>query len=78
MAFFRQFIAPLFIVLIFVLALAATSARIFLPDGLSGPAPVEEVAPPSNSTGIVVPPTVSELPPSLSIWVNGATDELAL
>lgn len=35
---FRQYIAPALIVLVFLLAFLATSARIFLPDGLSGPA----------------------------------------
>ncbi|MDY6939798.1 MAG: hypothetical protein SWY16_19365 [Cyanobacteriota bacterium] len=49
MAFFRQFVAPALIVLVFLLALVATSARIFLPEGLSAPAPVEEFAPPEKS-----------------------------
>jgi hypothetical protein len=79
MAFVRQFLVPVFILLIFVLALVTTSARIFLPDGLSAPASMEEVAPPekSASVGVLMPSTVSELPPSLSIWVNGVSDELA-
>ncbi|MEL6604455.1 MAG: hypothetical protein AAFP20_14655 [Cyanobacteria bacterium J06614_10] len=42
MGFFRQYIAPLFIVLIFGLALLATSARIFLPSDMMAPAPIEE------------------------------------
>lgn len=78
MAFLRQFVAPVFILLIFLVALAATSARIFLPNDLSSPAPVEEIAPSQNSAQVLMPQTVSELPPSLSIWVNGASDELAL
>ncbi|MEL6350513.1 MAG: hypothetical protein AAFR58_01985 [Cyanobacteria bacterium J06627_28] len=41
MGFFRQYIAPLFIVLIFALALLATSARIFLPSDMMAPAPIE-------------------------------------
>ncbi|MBW4652183.1 MAG: hypothetical protein KME20_03890 [Kaiparowitsia implicata GSE-PSE-MK54-09C] len=41
MAFFRQYIAPLFVVLIFALALIAVSARIFLPEDMAAPAPVE-------------------------------------
>jgi len=41
MAFFRQYIAPLFIVLIFLLAMVAVSARIFLPSDLAAPAPIE-------------------------------------
>jgi len=42
MGFFRQYIAPLFIVLIFGLALLATSARIFLPSDMMAPAPMTE------------------------------------
>ncbi|MGB0560449.1 MAG: hypothetical protein ACPGVO_01420 [Spirulinaceae cyanobacterium] len=41
-AFFRQFIAPLFVVLIFIVALVAVSARIFLPGDLQAPAPVSD------------------------------------
>lgn len=78
MAFLRQIVAPALILLIFLVALAATSARIFLPNDLSSPAPVEEVTPSSPSASVFMPSTVSELPPSLSIWVNGASDELAL
>lgn len=40
MAFFRQYIAPLLVVLIFGLALVAVSARIFLPADMVAPAPV--------------------------------------
>jgi hypothetical protein len=43
MAFFRQYIAPLFVVLIFLLALVAVSARIFLPSDLAAPAPIEDM-----------------------------------
>ncbi len=42
MGFFRQYIAPLFIVLIFAVALVAVSARIFLPSDMMAPAPIEE------------------------------------
>ena len=42
MSFFRQYIAPLFIVLIFAVALLAVSARIFLPSDMMAPAPIEE------------------------------------
>ncbi|MEB3232324.1 MAG: hypothetical protein VKJ64_15045 [Leptolyngbyaceae bacterium] len=42
MAFFRQYIAPIFIVLIFLVAMVAVSARIFLPDDLAAPAPIED------------------------------------
>lgn len=57
MAFFRQYIAPLLVVVVFLLALVATSARIFLPSDMAGPAPIEEIAPtgqavPSNGDGL--------------------------
>lgn len=42
MGFFRQYIAPLFIVLIFAVALLAVSARIFLPSDMMAPAPINE------------------------------------
>ncbi|MBO9997521.1 MAG: hypothetical protein J7641_00715 [Cyanobacteria bacterium SID2] len=38
---FRQIIAPILIVVVFLLALVATSARIFLPEGLSAPVSIE-------------------------------------
>lgn len=42
MAFFRSYIAPLLIVLVFGVALLATSARIFLPSDMLAPAPIED------------------------------------
>lgn len=42
MGFFRQYIAPLFIFLIFAVALLAVSVRIFLPSDMMAPAPIEE------------------------------------
>ncbi len=44
MTFFRQYIAPFFIVLIFLVALLAVSARIFLPADMAQPAPTEDMA----------------------------------
>lgn len=41
MAIFRQFIAPFLIVLVFVVALVAVGARIFLPSDMAAPAPIE-------------------------------------
>ncbi len=55
MAFFRQYIAPLIVVLIFGLALIATSARIFLPNEMAAPAPIEEVTPTSNAVSLTSP-----------------------
>jgi hypothetical protein len=43
MNIFRQYIAPLIAVIIFFIALVATSARIFLPSDMLAPAPVDGV-----------------------------------
>ncbi|WP_299402080.1 hypothetical protein [Acaryochloris sp. IP29b_bin.148] len=59
MTFFRQNIAPFLIVLIFVMALVAVSARIFLPDDMAQPAPMEEVS------ACMAP---NELEPSLNVF----------
>ena len=40
MSFFRQYIAPALVVIIFLLALIVVSARIFLPADMAAPAPV--------------------------------------
>jgi hypothetical protein len=40
MTFIRQNLAPAAIVLVFLLALAAVSARIILPSDMSAPAPI--------------------------------------
>ena len=42
MAIFRQYIAPLIVVLIFFISLVAVSARIFLPQDMAAPAPLED------------------------------------
>ncbi|NJM75179.1 MAG: hypothetical protein HC852_04580 [Acaryochloridaceae cyanobacterium RU_4_10] len=47
MTFFRQNIAPLLIVLMFLVALVAVSARAFLPSDMAQPAPVEGLQPQS-------------------------------
>lgn len=44
MTFFRSYIAPLLIVLTFVVAMVAVSARIFLPSDMMAPAPIEPTA----------------------------------
>jgi len=43
MAFFREYVTPFLILLVFLVALAAVSARIFLPSDMAAPAPIEEV-----------------------------------
>ena len=50
MTFFRQYIFPVFIVLIFALALVAVSARIFLPSDMAAPAPIEDINLAADST----------------------------
>lgn len=77
MAFFRQYIAPLFIVLVFLVALLAVSSRIFLPSDMAAPAPVEQANPPQNAQAAEVE-TVADLPPSLSALIRGLPDDPAL
>lgn len=61
MAIFRQYIAPFIVVLVFLVALVAVSARIFLPSDMAAPAPIEEVPPQraQTSTGLQLPFQVS-------------------
>ncbi|WP_088891782.1 hypothetical protein [Leptolyngbya ohadii] len=80
MAIFRQYIAPLIVVFIFFVALVAVSARIFLPEDLAAPAPIEEVRPEGTAvtktsdatmTAPVIGHGVADLPPSLETLVHG-------
>jgi hypothetical protein len=41
MPFFRQFVAPLLIFLMFLLALVVVSSRAFLSEDMAAPAPIE-------------------------------------
>jgi hypothetical protein len=43
MAIFRQYVAPFLVLLVFLVALLAVSARIFLPSDMAAPAPIEDV-----------------------------------
>lgn len=65
MSFFRSYIAPLLIVLIFAVAMLAVSARIFLPSDMMAPAPIEEpvslVRPIPTLQADIVMPELSEL-----------------
>jgi hypothetical protein len=45
MAILRQYIAPFIALLVFLIALVAVSARIFLPGDMAAPAPIEEPIP---------------------------------
>jgi hypothetical protein len=51
MTFFRQYIAPLLIVLIFVFALVVVSVRSFLPADMLAPAPMVLCPPSLSSSG---------------------------
>jgi hypothetical protein len=75
MAFFRQYIAPLFIFLIFFVALAAVSARIFLPSDMAAPAPVGISLPKASVPNAE---SLAGLPPALSALVKGLPDDPAL
>lgn len=52
MSFLRQYVAPFAVIAIFLLALLAVSARIFLPADMAAPAPVE-----SEEVSLVLPQT---------------------
>lgn len=74
-AFFRQNIAPFLVLLVFLVALLATSARIFLPSDMLAPAPIDE---PTSQQIESVPSAlrdrtseVAGLPPSLKLLVQG-------
>ncbi|MGV0025008.1 hypothetical protein [Phormidesmis priestleyi] len=78
MAFFRQYIAPLLVVLVFIVSLVAVSARIFLPNDMAAPAPIEEVNPTSDKAQSPAADSVADLPPALSALLKGLPDELGL
>ena len=56
MSFFRQYIAPFAVIVIFLLALFAVSIRIFLPADMAAPAPVD-----SGDLSRVVPTSLNRL-----------------
>ncbi|MEN9869109.1 MAG: hypothetical protein RLZZ171_92 [Cyanobacteriota bacterium] len=43
MSFLRQYVAPLMVLLIFLIALFAVSIRIFLPSDMAAPAPISQL-----------------------------------
>jgi hypothetical protein len=63
MAFLRQYIAPLMIVLVFLVALLAVSARIFLPSDMAAPAPIEDVESASKQAPTPEVDAAAGLPP---------------
>ncbi|NJP11769.1 MAG: hypothetical protein HC866_21755 [Leptolyngbyaceae cyanobacterium RU_5_1] len=76
MSVFRQYVAPLLIVLVFLVALVAVSSRIFLSEDMAAPAPIEEAI--SQSAQTFASERVSGLPPSLSVLITGLTDDSTL
>ncbi len=80
MAFFRQYIAPFLVVLIFLVSLVAVSARIFLPSDMAQPAPVEEIVPQDKSAQIPTSEMFSKTvaQSSLSALINGLPEDPAL
>ena len=77
MSFFRQIIAPLLIVLVFLFALLVVSIRIFLPADMAAPAPVgEEVgaAPALQMSPDAGARSQTNLPDALSVLVEGMPD----
>ncbi|MGJ3246593.1 MAG: hypothetical protein ACFE0I_11005 [Elainellaceae cyanobacterium] len=78
MSLLRQYVAPALIVLVFLIAMIAVSARIFLPSDMAAPAPVEDS---DQQVSVQVPLTDSnsnhDLPPSLRVFVQGLPDDLA-
>ncbi|MBD1874188.1 hypothetical protein H6F75_11885 [Nodosilinea sp. FACHB-131] len=68
MSFFRSYIAPLLIVLIFAVAMLAVSARIFLPSDMMAPAPIEE---PISAMGMMPTAQADLMMPELSELIHG-------
>ena len=73
MSIFRQYIAPLLVVLVFAIALLAVSARIFLPADMAAPAPIEQPDQQAQAPNTEAPHTeaVADLPSTLEILVHG-------
>lgn len=77
MAIFREYIAPFLVLLVFLVALVAVSARIFLPSDMMAPAPIEEPVLPQDKQALVSPSdTVADLPSSLSAYIKGLPDDV--
>lgn len=75
MAFFRAYIAPFLIVLIFLLAMLSVSARIFLPSDMMAPAPVGVLEAPQAFPANRLSVSLDDaLPPDLSVLLHGQPD----
>jgi hypothetical protein len=77
MTFFRQYIAPLLVVLVFVVALVAVSARIFLPSDMAAPAPIEEMNPTSDKAQAPAINEIAGLPANLAPFLQGLPNDPA-
>lgn len=77
MAFFRQYIAPLIVVLVFLFSLVVVSARIFLPSDMAAPAPIEEVTPRGDKAQSPDVDAVAGLPPALAPFIQGLPNDPA-
>lgn len=75
MTFFRQYIAPLIVVLVFLFALVTVSARIFLPQDMAAPAPIEEMNPSRDQAQTPDAEAVADLPPALSTLIKGLPED---
>lgn len=75
MSFFRSYIAPLLIVLTFLIAMLAVSARIFLPNDMMAPAPIEE--PVSHLTPESAVAAASEVTPEVSWLLKGLPEDFS-
>ncbi|PIG93206.1 hypothetical protein [Gloeocapsopsis sp. IPPAS B-1203] len=63
MKILREYIAPVIAVIGFLIALAAVSARIFLPSDMAAPAPIEEpTAIPKQAQLLTIDSTVAQNP----------------
>lgn len=63
MAIFRQYIAPFLVLLVFLVALLAVSARNFLPSDMAAPAPIEDVESASKQAPVPEVDAAAGLPP---------------
>lgn len=79
MTFFRSYIAPFLIVLTFLIAMVAVSARIFLPSDMMAPAPIEyPVGTVTDSEAVRGTEAVDEgVDPANEPDVSGAVEELS-
>ncbi len=76
MVIFRQYVAPLLVVLVFLFALVAVSARIFLPDDMAAPAPIEDISFDADHRLSATDDALAVNPPSLlHALVYGLPDE---